>query len=304
MTHAEARTLWERLVRPILQVEPVDDPQAWFMGGQPGAGKTRAITVINELRSASILEIDGDTFRPLHPLYQRALASDPYSMPSITAPTVAAWMQYSIDYALAQRASYLVHGTWRSPSVIGDGVRLAASHGYPQHAIVVATPPEISRLAVLQRFYQALEHGRDARWTPLDIHDEAVAALPESVAAVASSTVTTLQIIARDGRQLTGPLPVSAHRRDQALDAFHAEFTRDLTPAEQALQSQLASHLYELHHTHTRTDPEAQEAWERLAAPASRPRPQAGLSGQERLRQAEHHQASRPRSGPGWGPDR
>ena len=72
--------------------------------------------------------------------------------------------------------------------------------GRSTHAVVLAVPPVLSRLAMLERYYRDRSAGLPARWTPAEAHDNAVANLPATVRAVAMSPlVDRLTVIDRDG---------------------------------------------------------------------------------------------------------
>lgn len=165
MTPEELERRWALLLQPGLIGRPSPRPTAWLVGAQPGAGKSAIAAQIRVMRPDAV-EIDGDNFRRAHPDYRHLISSDPFAMPEVTAPACGAWVARSLEFAIEQRADYVLHGTWRDPRTVIAGIVQAQDAGYRVEAVVMAVPASISRLATLQRFYEAIAHGREARWTP------------------------------------------------------------------------------------------------------------------------------------------
>lgn len=271
-TEAELALLWRLFIRPTEPLPSGSPLQAVLLGAQPGAGKTAAATRIHQ--AYQLVDIDGDAYRPLHPEFATTMAQDVYAMPSVTAPAVGRWIQMSVDDALRRRYPYLVHGTWRDPSVPLNGIQRAHEQGFETHAVAVAVPPTLSRLGLLTRFYEALDTSpRSARWTPLEAHETTVNALPTSVEALASSPlVTRLTVLSRAGEPLypanSEPFPAATWTPTRASDAraaFDHEFQRALTGEEASAYLARYRAALEVHRQHTWTDPQARQAWKRVA---------------------------------------
>lgn len=61
-------------------------PVTIFLGGQPGAGKTRGKNfALSQYEKSAVAEIIGDDFRHYHPEYKRLLTTDLLKMPDATA---------------------------------------------------------------------------------------------------------------------------------------------------------------------------------------------------------------------------
>lgn len=268
LTEDQLRDRFERRVRPEVfrgaqrQAQPV----TILLGGQPGAGKSRAGEVAVEAAGGSVVPIVGDDYRQHHPDYRRVMTEDPLRMPDVTAQAAGRWIQMCVDHAREQGYSILIEGTWRNAQVPLEGARLAREDGRRVEAVVVAVQPEVSRLGAMERYYRDVMAGRDARWTPPAAHDAAVASLPGTVEAVAlSRDVDTLRVVTRQGATLFhSEEPASAQRAKGAVEALHEGMTRPLAPAELDRYLTSVADMEAAHLRLTSTDPRAREAWTQI----------------------------------------
>ena len=54
----------------ITKAKPTDNPQAFILGGQPGAGKTGLQEIMSAKVNGNLIVINGDEFRSLHPDFE------------------------------------------------------------------------------------------------------------------------------------------------------------------------------------------------------------------------------------------
>lgn len=195
--------IWRDGIRPVVDAaERSDGPCTVFVGGQPGAGKTRATHMVlgMGLHDGPLLPVNGDDLRQYHPDYDRLCDEEPLVMPERTAKASAEWIRMTMEHVTANGISAVVEGTWRNAATVLDEAANAKRAGRSTHAVVLAVPPALSRLAMLERYYRDRSVGLPARWTPAAAHDNAVANLPATVRAVAMSPlVDRLIVIGRDG---------------------------------------------------------------------------------------------------------
>lgn len=181
----DALSEWPRIERYAFAVgTPADHPVTVFLGGQPAAGKTSGQQIAMRMHPG-LVPIVGDDYRQFHPDYDRLLETDPTTMPKATAHAAGAWTGMCVDYANSNGYSTLIEGTWRNTGTVLDESEKAKRLGRGTHAILVATPPALSRIGMLSRFYGALDSGQVARWTPPEAHDETVNRLKRNVRAIA-----------------------------------------------------------------------------------------------------------------------
>lgn len=202
------RDVWREEIVPdvFLDARPEARPVAVLLGGQPGAGKTRAARLVTRglYPGLRVTPIAGDDLRRFHPDYGRTLRGDRLRMPEVTAAAAGWWFQASIEHALAHRFPVLIEGTWRNVAGPLQGAGDARTAGYEVHAVVVAVAPAVSRLSTVERFYRDVGAGHDARWTPPQAHDQAVTALPASTHRLAASTGSRW-LTGTGGSFMTGP---------------------------------------------------------------------------------------------------
>lgn len=174
-------------------------PVAQFVGGQPGAGKTRAAVTARGLTSESVAAIIGDRLRGDHPEYARLIETDLIGMPDVTAPALAFWVERAIAHARARRYSVLVEGTFRRPEVTIGTARDFREAGYRTHLVALAVPAWESRLGILDRFVSDHSTGEEtARWTSASSHDAGYAGTPRTIReAIGAGVVDRLTIMDR-----------------------------------------------------------------------------------------------------------
>lgn len=273
-------------IEPLILAElrPSDEPTLVLLGGQPASGKTMAVRSL--LRDARFTGQDffvpeGDALRIWHPDYQTAVHDDPLQMPDVTKQASGYWLKRSVELSLSHGASLLVEGTWRDASVPQATLEQAREKGYRTHAVLVAVPPEVSRLDMLARYYEPLSAGEPARWTPPAAHDQAVDALEATATALAAARVVDeFSVITRDGRFVADALTPSP-QRDASVQHSLTEARHSFwTPEARAEWLNRVDHYAEAHHTHTRDDPTANQVWDQILkhdvprrAPAPAPAP-------------------------------
>lgn len=229
MDEAELRRRWISQIAPDVFADAIHvrEPVTIFLGGQPGAGKTASQGhVVRQV--SGVVPIVGDDLRQYHPDYQRLVNDDPLRMPLVTASASAAWIKMSVDHANANGISSLIEGTWRMASTVLDEAQHAGALGRHTHDIVVAVPPALSRLGILNRYYTDRARGLPARWTPISAHDVTVANLPGVVREiVASDVVDQFTVMDRGGQILWTGSPSGA-----GSEVFATEFYRELSARE------------------------------------------------------------------------
>ena len=162
------------------------EPVTVFLGGQPAAGKTSGQDLAKRLYPG-ITPIIGDDYRRFHPDYRRLLAEDPLRMPEATAGLAGVWTGMCVDHADEYGFPITIEGTWRNASTVLDEAERCRRLGRRTHAIIMATPPLVSRAGMVDRYCSSLIAGDAARWTPPDHHDRVVEALHRNVPLIAGS---------------------------------------------------------------------------------------------------------------------
>lgn len=207
------------------------------LGGQPGAGKSRATQYARELHDVELVAINGDDFRALHPEFKRLQRDNPEGMPAVTQAVSGPLVARAVEYAREHRVSVLVEGTFRDPVMVLDTARRFHESGFEVHAVALAVPPEVSRASTLGRFYETLGTDQN-RWTPPEAHDAALAAMPATVEALGrSEVVSRVTVLDREGRVLMDGSRPGEARAQSARAVIEVAHSRALTSQERALVS-------------------------------------------------------------------
>ena len=234
MNSQQLDDIFRQEILPLLQAKasPSKRPCTIFLGGQPGAGKTRA-----QMRAMSLYEdesrllpIVGDDFRQYHPDYQRLINEEPTHMPDATASAAGYWTGKAVKWADDNNISCIIEGTWRNSTTVLDEAKNAKQLNRATHAIIVAVPPVLSRLGILERYYLDLQREKAARWTPPFAHETTVAKLRQNIPAVSESRLMDrLTVTNRNGETL-----YDGTNAGRFVNAWNAGFSRQLTEAERA----------------------------------------------------------------------
>lgn len=248
-SETELERIWLSDILPGMYpgVEPSPEPVTYFLGAQPGAGKTRGQMFIQRLCPGYLMPIVGDDFRQYHPDYDRLMETDPLSMPDVTARAAGVWTGMAVEYADGNRISCVIEGTWRNAATVLDEARRARSLGRGTHAVLLAVPPALSRLGILSRFYEDMRTEGTARWTPPAAHETTVGNLPRTVPQVAGSgLMDRLTVLERSGGVLyDGDDPA------RFVASWRQGFARTLTADEIRFANSTLRRLIGLHKDYT-----------------------------------------------------
>jgi adenylate kinase family enzyme len=176
----------ERLALNLLaEKDPQEQPQAVFLVGQPGAGKSRiAPYLVADLNGTqATLHIDGDRLRAYHPEHGRLLRERASEAAALLNPDAAKWVHRLAADAAQKRVNVVLDTTMRDAEGTKQLAKMFRKSGYRVEAVVVATPERVSLLTVFQRHEATRQRQGAARYVPPAVHEQAYQALPHSLAA-------------------------------------------------------------------------------------------------------------------------
>lgn len=194
---------WREL-RSDIEIDhaPVEHPTVVFLGAQPAAGKSHAQAEILRWYDRPMFTVDSDELRAHHPAFEEIMSTDPQRMPVLTNQAASEWTRRSIQYARQHRLDTIIENTFHNPTVIRDSAADFRAAGHRVHAVAVAVPAEVSRLAMADRYLTSLEAGRVPRWTTLAAHDQAVTGASDTLSELHHTrAVDRLTIIDRHGHR-------------------------------------------------------------------------------------------------------
>ena len=212
---AALQAVYDRDVRSYLftrlRVRRASQPRLIIVGGQPGCGKSGAVLVAShELRAASAgagaAVINGDELRARHPHYKRLVQEDRATAADKTGADVGAWVERGIRDAAAGGFNTVIETTMRQPAVVLATAQVFKDAGHQVELRVLIVDPEISQLAIYQRFAGALTT-RSAlpRFTLPRYHEEALAKMPQTLQDVTNNgagPVAIVRLVNRAGDEL------------------------------------------------------------------------------------------------------
>lgn len=244
---AEREEILTRRILPLYfrDTPPPDEPpRLVLLAGQPGAGRSRATGTLIANHGPDMAVVSGDDLRAFHPRFpELASARSPEAGEGVARAT-AGWLRNCIRYARENRRSLLLEGAFQDPAVAVATAERFATAGFQTRIVVVASRRAESLLTVASRYLRDVHGSAPARLVGRDVHDRALEATGELVAAArGAATVYRLTVLSRTGRV------VFDARRTNGEDAL-----RDAGIALEAAQSARLSRfdatqwLSELHH--------------------------------------------------------
>ncbi|AKK07416.1 Zeta toxin (plasmid) [Corynebacterium mustelae] len=204
-------------------VSPNENPQVFFIGGQPAAGKSQLIERIQEDFDGAFV-IDSDELRQRHPQINEIINHDPLRMDVLSNEPVGYWFKTCIDEAKKRRCNIIIENSFTQSQVLIDEAHRFLNDNYHVSFFAIATPEEISRLGIIGRYKNAVEQNRLPRWTTSASHDNAYNKMSGVITEILNSPITdTVHITSRDQtltHRITNPNEVETtvtHIRHQTL---------------------------------------------------------------------------------------
>ncbi len=159
---------------------PDDNPQAFILGGQSGAGKT-TIHDFFQHQIPNIIVLDGDRFRAYHPNFEEI--QEKYGE---AAANFTQMFSNSIVNALLEKFSdehynLIIEGTCRTAKVPLNTCKMLKKKGYSVNLAVMCTAKQTAWQNTIDRFNEMKSHGVPPRAVPIDKFDETVKAIPENI---------------------------------------------------------------------------------------------------------------------------
>jgi Zeta toxin len=163
----EGRRIFREQIVPGLLAgpEPQEEPTVVFLVGQPGAGKTRAASMLADAlnKRGGFADLDTDLYRPYHPQYDELMRRDDTLMAAYIGPDSWAWMAQAHGYARAEKINVLRAETVQDSQAAAAHMRAYRDAGFRVEVMVIAVPAAMSNQGILNRYYEQVidrGHGR------------------------------------------------------------------------------------------------------------------------------------------------
>ena len=157
----------------IQTLSPVEQPIAYVLGGQPGAGKTTIQNILTE-HNTNLFVINADEYRPYHPKFNTIQSVYGDDSPKYTQPFINAVTEKLIEDLSNEKYNLIVEGTLRTAEVPISTARSLKDKGYRTELCVMAVKPEISYESTILRYENAIAFGETPRATSKEHHDMVV----------------------------------------------------------------------------------------------------------------------------------
>ena len=174
-------------------------PQAFVLGGQPGAGKASMSQVTSERLDKNVVIINGDDFRKYHPEYRSLQKEQGQDAPKYTAEFAGKMTEAILKKAIDEKYNIIIEGTFRTSETPIKTLQHFKDSGYKTHVLIQTCHQSISWQTCLDRYERMLhDNPKEARFTDKKHHDVVVQNLAKNIQEVQKSgLVDHMQIFAR-----------------------------------------------------------------------------------------------------------
>lgn len=195
LSEKENLQIFNERVEPFLfrGVEQAIQPKLMLVTGQPGAGKTvllghmnRQMNIEQPHKNAVII---GDELRVFHPMYDTLMNLNDTHSATFTDHDSGKWVERAVNKASSVRCNTLVEGTMRRPEVTVTTARLFKAQGYTTELNILVVPYAMSKLGILQRYFEQVRDTGVGRFTVTESHDASYRGIPQSLDAVVDAGV-------------------------------------------------------------------------------------------------------------------
>lgn len=191
LTQNECDEIFSSMIFPrIIEESPVSqkNPQAYILGGQPGAGKSHFIRILkSKQKDDGLVVINGDDLRGYHPHYYHLMKNNEKNAADLIQPNINYWIERLIRELAIKRISMIIEGTMRRSEVPIMTAKMLRNMDYEVFAKVIMTHPEVSNADIFMRFVYQKKMSGVARFTRIESHEEVVRNLHHSVLEISKS---------------------------------------------------------------------------------------------------------------------
>lgn len=185
LTQKQKEDIFYEFILPDISKNLVSNqkPNAYILGGQPGAGKSNFIKVLLS-KFGNLAIINGDDFRGYHPFYLKALKKSVIEASDIVQADINYWIEKSIEEIATNKFPMVVEGTLKNALVPIKTANLLKERGYFVHLNVVLTNPKLSQIDILKRYILQKQVLGFARFTKIEAHNEVVEKIFDNILSI------------------------------------------------------------------------------------------------------------------------
>lgn len=240
LSEADHQRIFDTQIRPRLfdGAQPAETPVAVIFGGQPGAGKSAAMTAAGqELKTrGGAVEIIGDDLRAFHPRYMQLMAADDKTAAFYTDRDSGRWVEKAIAHASAQGYNVIIEGTFRQNEVVAQTMQRFKAAGYQVDARALAVNDHFSLQGIVERYEKQRADRGSGRMTTPDSHRAAYDGMPHTVERIETERLADRLTLYRRGAEpiYTNSLQANGQwaHAPTGRQVLETERSRAWTPAE------------------------------------------------------------------------
>lgn len=207
------------------------NPVAYILGGQPGAGKSKLTYMIYEKLNGNIITINGDEYRKEHPKFEelQEIYKDDYVI--YTQEFSSKITNKLIEKLSDEKYNLIIEGTLRTKEIPINTLHLLKSKGYDEvNLYLVQVRPEISFLGTLTRYENMKQLGTIPRSTPKEHHDLVINNIIENLDYIYKLKIfDNIEVYNRENENLYS---YKNQKNINPSDLFKNEFSRPLFNSE------------------------------------------------------------------------
>lgn len=223
---------------------PVQNPNGFLLGGQPGAGKSTLHNVIKSEMQGNVVTIDNDLFKQQHPNISTLVELHGKDYVSFVTPYSNRMTEELIKYFSDRKYNLTIEGTLRTVNVPLKTADQLIDKGYTISLYVMAVAKELSYLGTLERYENMFSiDPLNARFTDKTIHDNVVSNLPKNIDTLfKSNKFADIRLFQRDGSNVFSLSETPSESPKSALDEIlnqndHQRETTSFDEVDQRIKS-------------------------------------------------------------------
>ena len=168
--------------------------EAAIIGGQPGSGKSFAVSKLFE-KNPNFVFINGDDFREFLPEYKELTKSNPENAADLSQHAVNFWVERAIDKCIEEEMDLIVEGTMRVPGTSLKTALALKESGYSVTFVLISTPYELSLESMQARYDESVKLFGSGRSVKIESHDEAFVGIKKTILVLFSANVANRFIV-------------------------------------------------------------------------------------------------------------
>ena len=168
--------------------------EAAIIGGQPGSGKSSAVSLLLK-ENSNFVFINGDDFREFLPGYAEVMRTDPDNAADLSQYAVNFWVESAINKCREEEMDLIVEGTMRVPGTSLKTALMLRESGYSITFVLVSTPYELSLESIQKRYSESVKLFGAGRSVKIGSHDEAFLDIKKTILVLFNAKVADRFVI-------------------------------------------------------------------------------------------------------------